>query len=298
MRANKLNKPNKKQIVFKNVSYTYGPKSPYEFEALKDISISFPLKKITAVIGSTGSGKTTLVQHINGLLIPSKGEVLVNDFCIKAKQKKIRKIKQLRSDVGLVFQFPEYQLFEETVAKDIMFGPIQFGIDKPTARKLSQKYIKAVGLPLNYLVRSPFDLSGGQKRRVAVAGILAMQGNILILDEPTAGLDPKGEKDFNNLFLNINKKEKKTIILVTHNMDHVLQIADYVLVLDKNKIVNFDTPDKIFANKDLVKKLNIAPPQLYQLIYDLNKKGIQLDNKNIRSINDLCSELAKLKERK
>ena len=294
----KLN-PTDVSISFKNVSFVYNPKSPYEFSALNNISLNIEPTKITALIGSTGSGKSTLIQHINGLIIPTEGEVHINNFIIKGKQKKIPRIKHLRSEVGLVFQFPEYQLFEETIEKDIMFGPIQLGqkIKPDRVHELAKYYIEMVGLPINYLSRSPFDLSGGQKRRVAVAGILAMEGNVLILDEPTAGLDPEGEQDFIQLFNKLNKEEEKTIILVTHNMDHVLEIADNVVVMDQSKIVIQGTPNEIFSNEKLIKKLNIEPPKIYRLLYKLKEKGIKL-KEDIRTIPDLISSIKKYTKQK
>lgn len=285
-------------ITFTNVSYVYAQKTPYEYTSLQDVNIVIKPGKITAIIGSTGSGKTTLIQHINGLLIPTIGIVNTNGFIIKAKQKRIKNIKQLRKSIGLVFQFPEYQLFEETIKKDIMFGPIHLGENKEIAYENAKKYLKMVGLPLSYLERSPFDLSGGQKRRVAIAGILAMEGNTLILDEPTAGLDPEGEEDFIKLFKNINKEQDKRIILVTHNMDHVLEIADEVIALKEGRVIKIATPFEIFKDKDLLKTLLIQPPKIYNLIYQLQEKGFDLTNINIRNIDQLAKEIIYYKEQK
>ncbi len=285
-------------ITFTDVSYVYAHKTPYEYTSLQDINVVIKPGKITAIIGSTGSGKSTLIQHINGLLIPTTGVVDANGFIIKAKQKRIKNIKQLRKSIGLVFQFPEYQLFEETIEKDIMFGPVHLGESKEVARENTKKYLEMVGLPLNYLERSPFDLSGGQKRRVAIAGILAMEGNTLILDEPTAGLDPEGEEDFIKLFQRINKEQNKRIILVTHNMDHVLEIADEVIALKEGWILKVGTPFEIFKDKNLLQKLLIKPPKIYHLIYQLQEKGFDLTNINIRNIDQLAKEIIKHKEQK
>ncbi|AGM25800.1 cobalt ABC transporter ATP-binding subunit [Spiroplasma syrphidicola EA-1] len=290
--------PESDQIIFKDVSYVYAPKSPYEHQSLTDINLEIKPEKITAVIGSTGSGKSTLVQHINGLLTPTRGEVHANGFVIKAKQKKIKDIKKLRKSIGLVFQFPEYQLFEETIEKDIMFGPVHLGEEKEMARANAKKYLEMVGLPENYLQRSPFDLSGGQKRRVAIAGILAIEGNTLILDEPTAGLDPEGEEDFIKLFNNINKNEKKRIILVTHNMDHVLDIADEVIALKDGKIIKIGTPFEIFKDKTLLHELQIEPPKIYNLIYQLAENGLDLREENIRNINELVDKIINIKKQR
>lgn len=279
-------------IKFKEVSYIYSPKTPYQYQALTDITVSIPDNKIVAIIGETGSGKSTLIQHINGLLIPTKGEVLIDDFLIKANKKKIRNIKEIRKQVGLVFQFPEYQLFQETVEKDIMFGPINFGEKKDKAREIARKYTKMVGLDENYLSRSPFDLSGGQKRRVAIAGILALQGKTLILDEPTAGLDPDGEKELLKLFAQLNQKENKTIILVTHNMNHVLEIADEIIVLHDTKILTQGDPISIFKNQGLIARTGIEPPKIYDFIYHLEAAGFDTSKITARSTEQLIDQLA------
>lgn len=281
-------------IKFQEVSYTYSPKTPYQYQALDNISVEFPDHKIIAVIGETGSGKSTLVQHINGLLIPMNGQVVINDFVIKAKKKKIRDIKKIRKQIGLVFQFPEYQLFEETIEKDIMFGPINFGETKEKAKELASKYIKIVGLNEDYLLRSPFDLSGGQKRRVAIAGILALQGHTLILDEPTAGLDPDGEKELLKLFYNLNKNENKTIILVTHNMNHVLEIADEVVVLHNTRILTKGDPITIFQNQKLINETGIEPPKVYNFIYQLAEAGFDTSKITARSTEELIEQLAEI----
>lgn len=279
-------------IKFNEITYIYSIKTPYQYVALDKVSTEIKDGKITAIIGETGSGKSTLVQHINGLLLPTSGEVDVNGFIINSKKKKIRNIKEIRKQVGLVFQFPEYQLFEETIEKDIMFGPINFGEKKEDAKELAKKYIKTVGLNEDFLPRSPFDLSGGQKRRVAIAGILALQGHTLILDEPTAGLDPDGEKELLNLFNNLNKTEKKTIILVTHNMDHVLKIADEVIVMHKTKIIAKDNPVKVFKNQELIETLGIEPPKVYNFLYKLQAAGIDISKFTAKNSQELIEQLA------
>ena len=281
-------------IKFKEVSYTYSPKTPYQYQALKNITVEIDEHKIVAIIGATGSGKSTMVQHINGLLSPMTGFIAINDFIIKANQKKIRDIKKIRKQIGLVFQFPEYQLFEETIERDIMFGPVNFGEKKEVARKLAKKYINVVGLDETYLSRSPFDLSGGQKRRVAIAGILALQGHTLILDEPTAGLDPDGEKELINLFYELNHKEKKTIILVTHNMNHVLMVADEVIVLHNTEIYTKADPITIFKDQKLLSQTGIEPPKIYSFLYKLQTAGFDISSINARSTTQLIEQLAKL----
>ncbi|WP_342262882.1 MULTISPECIES: energy-coupling factor transporter ATPase [unclassified Spiroplasma] len=279
-------------IKFNNVSYIYAPKSPFQFQALKDVNLWIKDSIITAVVGSTGSGKSTLIQHMNGLLIPTAGQIIVGDFLIKAKQRKIKKQKLLRKSVGLVFQFPEYQLFEETIEKDIMFGPLNFGIKKDEARLKAAKYLELVGLGQEYLTRSPFDLSGGQKRRVAIAGILAIEGHTLILDEPTAGLDPDGEEELMKLFFKFNKQDKKRIILVTHNMDHVLQYADEVVVLKNGQLYHQSDPVSLFANAQLIKEINIEPPKIFHFLQKLKDNGFDTSNINARTVEDLVTQLA------
>ncbi|TLF26535.1 MAG: energy-coupling factor transporter ATPase [Spiroplasma sp. WSS] len=285
-------------IKFKEVSYTYSPKTPYQYQALKDITIEIVEQKIVAIIGETGSGKSTMIQHINGLLVPMAGSVAINDFIIKANQKKIRDIKKIRKQIGLVFQFPEYQLFEETIERDIMFGPVNFGEKKDKARELAKKYINLVGLDETYLSRSPFDLSGGQKRRVAIAGILALQGHTLILDEPTAGLDPDGEKELINLFYDLNHKENKTIILVTHNMNNVLMVADEVIVLHNTQIYKKADPITIFRDKKLITETGIEPPKIYSFLYKLEAAGFDTSKITARSDSELIDQLSKILSKK
>ena len=201
-------------IKFQEVSYKYSPSSKFAFNELKNISLEFEMNKITALIGHTGSGKSTLVQQLNALLIPTSGTLEVCDFIITNDKKKNKNLKSLRKRVGLVFQFPEYQLFEETVAKDIGFGPKNFGVSEEEISEIVKKVIVQVGLDESFLERSPLELSGGQKRRVAIAGILAMNPEVLVLDEPTAGLDPNGAKAMLDLFVELNRLGK-TIIIVT-----------------------------------------------------------------------------------
>ena len=286
-------------IQFKDLGYVYNPKSPYEFTALRNINLTITDNHIIGVIGSTGSGKSTLVQHLNGLIIPSTGSIETHGFMINANQRKIPHVKMLRKRVGLVFQFPEYQLFEETVKKDIMFGPVQLGESKAVAAVRTDKYMQLVGMSLDLLGRSPFSLSGGQKRRVALAGILAMEGDTLVVDEPTAGLDPNGEKEFINLFRRLNTENKRRIVLVSHNMDHILEICKTVVVLHEGKVVAIDTPSNVFANEELTQKLNIYPPQIYNLLHELQTAGIDIPSTNISDIDSLVQAIVdKIKAKK
>ena len=221
-------------ITFKEIEHIYSENTPFSYHALKGVNLKIKDKSFTAIIGQTGSGKSTLIQHINALLLPTSGEINVDEFIITATDKP-SKLKPLRKKAGLVFQFPEYQLFEETIEKDIIFGPMNFGVSEEEAKKIARKVLKMVGLNESYLSKSPFELSGGQKRRVAIAGILAMDPDILILDEPTAGLDPQGTNEMMSLFKKINDLGK-TIILITHDMNHVLQYCDEVVVVRSNGI--------------------------------------------------------------
>ncbi|WP_342665912.1 energy-coupling factor transporter ATPase [Mesoplasma photuris] len=271
-----------------NVSYTYSKNSPFEFRALDNADLVLEKGKITCVIGTTGSGKSTMIQLTNGLLISETGRTKIGDYQIPAGIKKIPNVKKLRKEIGLVFQFPEYQLFRDTVEKDISFGPINMGGNKENAIKSVPELLKLVELPADYLTRSPFELSGGQKRRVAIAGIIAMDGNTLVLDEPTGGLDPKGEEDFMRLFKKLNKEKNKRIIMVTHNMDQVLKIADQVVVMHEGKLIDKGTPFEIFSNRQLLEKIEIEPPKLFRLMYLLKDKGIDLLGQEIRTVEEFA----------
>lgn len=221
-------------ITFENVSYTYQKNTPFEHKALENISFHIPKRSFVAIIGHTGSGKSTLIQHLNGLLIPTEGKVTIGEYEL-TKEKKPENMKALRSKVGIVFQYPEHQLFEETVEKDIAFGPKNFGLDDATIEKRIKEVLPKVGLSEELLSRSPFDLSGGQMRRVAIAGVLASKPSVYVLDEPTAGLDPRGQKEIMDMFYELHHEEKATTILVTHNMEDALKYADYIIILNKGK---------------------------------------------------------------
>lgn len=262
-------------IEFKNVSFQYGANSPFSFDALKDVSVSFEPGKITAVIGSTGSGKSTLVQHLNGLNKPTEGEVVIFDHKLIADEKP-KGLKALRSRVGLVFQFPEMQLFEETVFKDVSFGPSNFGFTEEESLKSVKQALTLVGIDESLWERSPLDLSGGQKRRVAIAGVIASNPEVLVLDEPTAGLDPQGSKDMMALFLGLNQEHNKTIIMVTHDMDHVLNYADNVVVMDKGSCIYQGPAKDFFSDKELLNSLGFVLPRILQLKHLLEEKGYTL----------------------
>ena len=278
-------------IKFKKINYVYDKDMPYAFTALHDIDLDIKEGKITAIIGKTGSGKSTLIQHLNALLLPSSGELEIEDYVIKAGEK-TKGLKMLRKKVGLVFQFSEYQLFEETILKDVAFGPKNFGISESEAVIKAREALKLVGIDESYYERSPLDLSGGQKRRVAIAGILAMEPNVIVLDEPTAGLDPKGAKEMIELFYDLNKKLHKTIILVSHDNEVVYSFADEVVLLEEGRVKIHLEAKEFFDDAELLKEHHILKPQIVDLRERLNKKGFNLSLK-ANTIEKLVSEVFK-----
>ena len=281
------------QINFQNVSYIYNHKSPFEFAALNHINLSLPEGKFIALVGRTGSGKSTLISHINALLRPTEGEVHIGDFLNAPKNRlKNKDIKNLRKHVGLVFQFPEYQLFEETVEKDVAFGPKNFGETNEGALALAHDALATVGLDESFYQRSPFELSGGEKRKVAIAGVIAMKPDTLIVDEPTAGLDPVAAIDTMNLFKGIQEKGT-SLILVTHDMNIVSRYADLVVVLENGGIAKIATPKELFSSD--LESYSLELPLLYQVISDLNQKGMNLDMNTISNVNELAEALKEKK---
>ena len=275
-------------ITFKEVEHVYSQNTPFAYHALKGVNLNIKKGSMIALIGHTGSGKSTLVQHINALLLPTKGEVQIEDFLISATDKPSL-LKPLRKKAGLVFQFPEYQLFEETILKDIIFGPKNFGVNEEEAIEKAKEALKLVGLDESYLEKSPFELSGGQKRRVAIAGILAMEPEILVLDEPTAGLDPQGAKEMLSLFRKINF-QGKTVILVSHDMNQVQEYCDEVIVMNKGKVEKHETVEDIFKETDYLADLSIDLPTITAFILELNKNGFNIDP-SIKDINLLIEEI-------
>lgn len=262
-------------IEIHQLKHIYNEKTPFEHVALNGIDLSIPEGKVTAIIGQTGSGKSTLVQHLNGLLIPSAGTLDICGYHIQPLLK-IKDVKQLRKEVGLVFQFPEYQLFEETIEKDIAFGPKNFGTSVEEANALVRKILPIVGLDESYLERSPFELSGGQKRRVAIAGILVLDPKVLVLDEPTAGLDPQGAKEMMTLFMNLNRQQQKTVLLVTHDMEHVMNYCDHVIVLDHGNVKHESDVDTFFKHPEWMMNIGINPPSIIRLKMALQKAGFDI----------------------
>lgn len=275
-------------ITCKSLDHIYGYNTPFEYYALKNVNLDIQEGSFTAIIGQTGSGKSTFIQHINALLLPTDGQITIDKYTISSKEKP-EKLKQLRKKSGLVFQFPEYQLFEETIEKDIIFGPMNFGTSEEEAKEIAKKVIKMVGLDESYLQKSPFDLSGGQKRRIAIAGILAMDPDILVLDEPTAGLDPQGIREMMDLFKSIHQLGK-TVILVTHDMNHVLEYCNEVIVMNEGCVERKGKVKDVFKDSDYLLNLGIDLPLITNMIIDLNKKGFQLDT-SINNIDDLVEAL-------
>ncbi len=274
-------------IIFDHVSHVFSKKTPFEFEALKDVSLEIEKGSFIAIVGRTGSGKSTLIQHINALLRPSSGEVRVDDFVNGPKNKlKGKPIKALRSKIGMVFQFPEYQLFEETVEKDVSFAPKNFGVSKEESIKRAHEALTMVGLDESFYSRSPFELSGGEKRKVAIAGILAAKPDVLVLDEPTAGLDPAASIDTMDLFKKIHEEEGMDLILVTHDMNLVARYANRVIVVADGNIAFDGKPTDLFE-LDL-EQYSLDNPDVYRTYKELKAKGLDLKKKELNTVEDLA----------
>ncbi|WP_176332520.1 energy-coupling factor ABC transporter ATP-binding protein [Candidatus Enterococcus lemimoniae] len=263
-------------IRFEQVDFTYQPNTPFEQRALFDLNLTIENGSYTAIVGHTGSGKSTLLQHLNALVKPTKGTVTIGDRTIVPETNN-KNLKPIRKKVGIVFQFPEAQLFEETVAKDIAFGPKNFGVSEADAIRLAAEMLDLVGLDASYLERSPFELSGGQMRRVAIAGVLAMEPEVLVLDEPTAGLDPQGRKEMMAMFQRLHEERGMTIILVTHLMDDVANYADHVIVLEKGKMVKSGTPQDVFQDIDWLKEKQLGVPTAASFAEKLMAKGVSFE---------------------
>ncbi len=279
-------------ITFKNVGYTYQAGSPFSHRALNNISFHIPSGSFVAIIGHTGSGKSTLIQHLNGLTIPTEGTVQVGPF-ILSKEKKEKDIKLLRSKVGAVFQYPEHQLFEETVAKDIAFGPMNFGVSETEINQRIQEVIPKVGLPEALLERSPFELSGGQMRRVAIAGVLATQPEVFVLDEPTAGLDPRGQKEIMNMFYELHQTEKVTTILVTHSMEDALKYADHIIIMNKGEVYMEGKPEDVLLKINELRRVNLDVPESILFLKNYLKKFSLEDEVSVKSIDELADYIQK-----
>lgn len=263
-------------IRFKQVGFAYQAGTPFEMRALHDVSFSIEDGSYVAIIGHTGSGKSTILQHLNALLKPTEGIVELGDKTIDSTTGN-KDLKPLRKKVGIVFQFPEAQLFEETVEKDIAFGPKNFGVSEEEALKIASEVIHTVGLPVDVLKKSPFDLSGGQMRRVAIAGVLAMKPEVLVLDEPTAGLDPKGRLEMMEMFYKLNKEQNMTIVLVTHQMNDVSDYADHVVVIESGKVVKEGSPKEVFADASWLLEKQLGVPTTLAFVEKLKEKGWSTD---------------------
>ena len=275
----------------KNLSYVYGAGTPFRMDAITDINIKIEKGERVGIIGHTGSGKSTLVQHFNGLLKPESGKVLLDGRDIWENPKQIRKI---RFKVGLVFQYPEHQLFDETVYKDIAFGPKNMGLSEAEIRERVGEAVEIVGLSKKLLEKSPFDLSGGEKRRAAIAGVIAMKPSVLVLDEPTAGLDPKGR---DSILYNLKRYQEQagtTMLLVSHSMEDVAKFAKRVLVMNKGRVAMFDTVPKIFQCTDELSGMGLNIPQITQVFIGLKKRGVPI-KANVYTLEQAAKELASLK---
>jgi energy-coupling factor transport system ATP-binding protein len=260
-------------IKTENLTYTYGIGTPFEKTAVNNINLEIEEGELVGIIGSTGSGKSTLIQHLNGLIRPTSGRVLVGGRDIWDKNVKIRDI---RFEVGLVFQYPEYQIFEETVYKDIAFGPKNMGLSDEEIKRRVTETAEIVGLRADTLERSPFELSGGQKRRVAIAGVMAMEPKVLILDEPVAGLDPKGREKILAQIKDYHTKRNATVILISHSMEDVARYASKILVMNAGEIFCYDEPPKVFSRAAELEKMGLSVPQITRVINRLADAGIDI----------------------
>ena len=262
-------------IILDKVNYIYGQGTAYEMYALKDISLEIGAGQFIGVIGHTGSGKSTLIQHLNGLLRATSGSIYYNGEDIYAEGYSMR---GLRSKVGLVFQYPEHQLFETTILDDVCFGPMNQGLDKNAAQLRAFEALHSVGVPEELFDQSPFDLSGGQKRRVAIAGVLAMQPEVLILDEPTAGLDPKGRDEILDQVAKLHKEKHITVVLVSHSMEDVAKYVARIIVMNQGCVMYDDTPKNVFRYYKELEKIGLAAPQVTYLMHELQEKGLPVDS--------------------
>lgn len=278
-------------IKIENLVHVYMPKSPFEKVALDNVDIEINDGEFVALIGHTGSGKSTLIQHMNGLLKPTSGRIVVDGEDITRAGVKLTDI---RKKVGLVFQYPEYQLFEESIEKDIEYGPRNLGLDQEEITRRVKTAMKMVGLDYEtYRNKSPFDLSGGQKRRVAIAGVIAMEPKVLILDEPTAGLDPKGRDDILAQIKILHDEYKMTIILVSHSMEDVGKLAERIIVMNSGKVALEGTPAKVFKEVDILEKIGLAVPQVTYLMRALKEKGFDVSDE-VYTINKGKEELLRI----
>ncbi|AST57910.1 ABC transporter related protein [Thermoanaerobacterium thermosaccharolyticum] len=259
-------------IQVENISFIYNEGTPFESEALKDVSFTIEDNEFVGIIGHTGSGKSTLIQHLNGLLKPTSGRITINGIDITST----KNLKDIRREVGIVFQYPEHQLFEETIYKDIAFGPSNLGLSDDEIKIRVFEAMKTVGLDVSMKDMSPFELSGGERRRVAIAGVLSMMPKILILDEPTAGLDPRGRDEILGKIKEIHEKYEMTTILVSHSMEDIAKLVNKIIVMHEGKVSLIGTPREVFKNVEKLEQMGLGVPQITYLMRDLRKNGIEL----------------------
>ena len=277
-------------IKIENLNHIYMKRTPFEKKALDDVSFEIEEGEFVALIGHTGSGKSTLIQHINGLLKPDSGKIIIDGEDITSKK---MNLNHIRKKVGLVFQYAEYQLFEETIEKDIAFGPRNLGLSDDDINDRVKKTMEIVGLDYEtYKDKSPFEISGGQKRRVAIAGVVAMEPKVLILDEPTAGLDPKGRDDILYQIKELHRRLKITVILVSHSMEDVAKVADRIIVMDNGKNIIDGKPSEVFRQVETLEKVGLAVPQVTYLVKRLNEAGFSIDQ-NVFTIEQAKQEILK-----
>ncbi|HIW20848.1 MAG TPA: energy-coupling factor transporter ATPase [Candidatus Dorea intestinavium] len=281
-------------IKVENLNYIYGEKTAYEKQALKDVSFSINDGEYVGIIGHTGSGKSTLIQHLNGLIKATSGKVIIGGQNIYDDKYDFR---ALRFKVGVVFQYPEHQLFEETVLKDVCFGPKNQGYSKEEAIEKAKKALALTGVLPDQYEASPFELSGGQKRRVAIAGVLAMEPEVLVLDEPTAGLDPQGRDEILEQIAHLQKEKKLTVILVSHSMEDVAKYADRIIVMNKGKVLFNDIPSRVFAHYKELETVGLAAPQVTYIMEGLKEKGLPLETE-VTTIKEAKKEILKALEKK
>jgi energy-coupling factor transport system ATP-binding protein len=280
-------------IIFKDLEHRYQIRSPFERLALYDINTTIKSDTYVAIIGHTGSGKSTILQHLNGLLKPTSGSISIGDKTIHANKKE-RDLKSIRKKVGIVFQFPEHQLFEETIEKDICFGPLNFGVTPEQAKIRARAALELVGLSTDFLSKSPFDLSGGQMRRVAIAGILAMEPDVIVLDEPTAGLDPRGRFEIMEMFYKLHKERRLTTVLVTHSMEDAAKYADEIFVMNKGTIVKQGNPNEVFSNPDELMSFGLDVPEIIRFKLKLEERlGIAIPT-TCFTISDIVNYVKRL----
>lgn len=277
-------------IETRNLSYIYGNNTPLKKIALDNVNISIKKGEIVGIIGHTGSGKSTLAQHLNGLLKPTTGEVIINGKNIWNDADNIRNI---RFKVGLVFQYPEYQLFEETVFKDIAFGPINMNLSQEEINRRVTDSAMGLGIPYEMLFCSPLELSGGEKRRVAIAGVLAMKPKVLVLDEPTAGLDPYARDNLMSMILTYKMHQNTTVIIVSHSMEDISMISDRIIVMNEGRVELVDTPKNVFMQHERLEKIGLNVPQVTRIMFKLKEKGLNI-NANIIDIEQGAIEIIKL----